>query len=486
MLSRTGPTRTVGTEVAQHPEHAGVGYAWPTAQMEDHPTVADPPDESTGTAPQQPASGAVRLRGALGRIGRRVADNLSDPATLLALVFIAAFAARVAWLNLPAGGLIFDESYYVNAARVLLGWAPPAGAHYAASPLGLDPNTEHPPLGKLLIALSMSLLGDNGIAWRVPSVIAGMVALWAMYRIVRESGESPRFGVLVIAILAFDNLTLVHGRIGTLDMMALAPILVGSWLSMRRRWVLAAVAVAIGCLVKLTAIYGVGAVLLLYLLEAGGPWWRMRRIPLRDLRGPVAFALAFAIVSIGGLAILDARFTKYSSPIDHVAHMLSYGSRLERPVDGTGFCPGADSQPWQWISNECQIAYLRVDVTVRSGETVVSSRPRIDFRGALNPLLSSTIVLASLFTVWYAWRTRARVALWAVAWGAANYLPFVALALLTERIMYIYYLLPAIPAIATAIALLITRAGLPKPVRIGFLVAYALGFVAYFPFRQIP
>jgi hypothetical protein len=31
----------------------------------------------------------------------------------------------------------------------------------------LDPNTEHPPLGKLLIALSVLLFGDNGIAWRI-------------------------------------------------------------------------------------------------------------------------------------------------------------------------------------------------------------------------------------------------------------------------------------------------------------------------------
>ena len=70
--------------------------------------------------------------------------------------------------------------------------------------------------------------------------------------------------------------------------------------------------------------------------------------------------------------------------------------------------------------------------------------------------------------------------------GVANYLPFVALALLTERIMYIYYLLPAIPAIATAIALLVTRARLPRLVRVGFLVAYAVGIAAYYPFRQIP
>ena len=84
--------------------------------------------------------------------GERLRGFVSDPGQLLAVVLIGALAVRAVWLWLPQGSLIFDESYYVNAARVLLGWAVPAGAHYAGSPVGLDPNTEHPPLGKVLMA----------------------------------------------------------------------------------------------------------------------------------------------------------------------------------------------------------------------------------------------------------------------------------------------------------------------------------------------
>jgi dolichyl-phosphate-mannose--protein O-mannosyl transferase len=336
------------------------------------------------------------------------------------------------------------------------------------------------------MAASMAVFGDNGIGWRVPSVVAGLLALTVVYRIVRTGGASAWLGVLVVALLAFDNLTLVHGRIGTLDMMALAPILLGSWLAMRGRWALAGVAVAIGLLVKITSIYGVAAILLLYLFQAGGPWWRARRIPLPDLRGPVTFLVTVAVVGLVGLGLLDARFSTYSNPVEHVQHMVSYGANLRRPMDSTGFCPEADSRPWQWIFNECQIAYLRVDVKVSVGEEVIAARPTIDFRGALNPLLSAAIPLAALWVTWYAWRTRDALALWAVAWGAANYLPYVALALTTNRIMYIYYFLPALPAVAAGIAILLTRAGLPRFVRVGFIVAYTLGFAAYFPFREIP
>ncbi|NJD27493.1 MAG: DUF2029 domain-containing protein [Chloroflexi bacterium] len=435
-----------------------------------------------------PASPLRRIAGWLsgsraGRAWATAAENLHDPARVLALVLLVALILRALWLNLPAGSLIFDEAYYVNAARVILGL--PATTHYADSPVGLDPNTEHPPLGKLAMAASMAVFGDNGLGWRLPSLIAGMVALLAAYQIVRATDRSAWLAVLVAALLALENLTMVHGRIGTLDILVLAPMLIGSWLAIERRWLLAGVAMGVALLVKLTALYGIGAVLLYLLLTDGLEWWRARRVRPREVAGPLAFVLVTLGVALGGLAVLDARYTAFASPFDHIQRMVTYGANLRAPIN-TGFCPEADSRPWQWLFNECQIQYLRVDVTVRAGDEVVAKIPRIDFRGALNPLLAAAIPLAGLFTAWYAWRTRSRVALWAVAWAAANYLPYLALAVFTQRIMYLYYALPLVPAIAIGIALLLLRAGLPAPVRWGFLVAYVAGFVAYFPFRQVP
>jgi dolichyl-phosphate-mannose-protein mannosyltransferase len=427
-----------------------------------------------------------RPRAVISLVRERLLTNLRDPGSVLPLLLIAALAARVVWLDLPQHSLIFDEAYYVNAARILLGWTVEPGAHYAGATAGLDPNMEHPPLGKLLLALSMVVFGDNGLGWRIPSVIAGMTAVGAVYLIVRAAGESAWLAILAVGFLAFDNLTLVHGRIGTLDMLVLAPILVGAWLALRDRWVLAGVFMAAGMLVKLTAIYGLLAILTLLAIRILGGWRRHRRIDLADLRPAVTLVVVSMGLMLAGLWALDAKYTTYASPVDHVAHMIQYGANLKSPVDHAGICVTNDSAPWEWPFNECQITYLRVDVTVRTGDTIISKLPTIDFRGALNPLLAGAIPLAFLFATWMAWRTRNELARWSVIWAAANYLPYVVLAIVNHRITYIYYFLPVIPAIAIAVAILLLRGGMPRFVTWGFVAAYFVGFAAYFPFRQIP
>src|SRR5512133_2658578 len=63
---------------------------------------------------------------------------LPSAQAVLVIVLLASTFTRVVWLSKPTGALIFDEAYYVNAARVLLGWEVPAGAPYAGQPVGLD------------------------------------------------------------------------------------------------------------------------------------------------------------------------------------------------------------------------------------------------------------------------------------------------------------------------------------------------------------
>jgi predicted membrane-bound dolichyl-phosphate-mannose-protein mannosyltransferase len=423
---------------------------------------------------------AVVVRTGTLRVDR--AARATRPGRVLLVIIVGAVLLRLVWLTLPQGSLIFDEAYYVNAARAILGWHISPDAAYFGSPIGLDPNSEHPPLGKLAIAASMLVFGDNGLGWRLPSVIAGVVALLATYAIVRTTGRSRWLGVLAVVILALDNLTFVHARIGTLDMMAVAAILVGAWLGLSHRPALAGTAFAIGCLVKITAIFGLVAYVA---MEAVPLIQRARRgevLTARDLREPAIAIGAAALVGLGGLWLLDLRFTEFSNPLAHIGHMLSYGVSLTGGAQPSGIT----SNPWDWLVNGGGFDYLRVNVNLTVNGQVVSSYPSVEFQAALNPVLIGTIWLAVPIAIVRAFRQGDRLAQWCLIWIAANYLSFFALVAITHRITYFYYILPTVPALAALTALMLLRSKLPSFVTVAYVAALVVGFVAYFPFRQIP
>ena len=438
------------------------------------------PDPSPGEA-SPPAA-------VLDRVRRALTELAPGPIGTLVIVLVGAFLLRSLWLDRPAGALIFDEKYYVNAAREILGWQVDSDV-FVGSPAGLDPNTEHPPLVKVLMAGSMSVFGDDAIGWRLPTLIAGLAALVAVYGIVRAAGGAAWTGVLAVAIYALDVLSFIHGRIGVLDMVMLGFALLAAWAALKRMWLVAGVLLALATLSKVTAAF---LVLGMLALPAVAAWRaiRARRARLEALRPMLLLAGTWAVVGFVGLWLLDLRFTAYANPIDHLARMLGYGFALHPQYSPNSI----QSQPWEWLVNNGGFDYFRVDVNSSVNGTVVNSVPSVEFHAVLNPILIGSLVPVALLTgarardsapaeVPFA-ETTSEVDRWSLAWMGASFLPFVALALVSNRTTYLYYILPFVPALAIATAVTLRR--LPRLVTWGYLAAMAAAFVAYFPFRQVP
>ena len=408
-----------------------------------------------------------------------------DPVHVLGLVLVAAAVVRAYRLRTPNLPAIGDETFYVNAARIIRGLNVPAALPYSGQPPGLDPNAEHPPLGKVVIAGSMWLFGDNGFGWRLPSLLAGMAAIVLVYLIVRRLSPDAWLAVLAATIFAFDSLVFVHGRIATLDMPMLTFMLLGVWFWLRGWHLAAGAAYGVAVLFKETAVFGLGALLVLSLGAVVARAVRERsldRQALRQaLRASAVLVLAFGAVFLGGLWLLDLAFTRYNTPWAHVRAILHYGFSISTRHGAASNV----SSPWRWLINETKMPYDVVLENVSVNGRVVRSHTVLNFQGAMNPVVIGAWPLAISYVAWRAWRLRDALSVFVIVWVAANYLSYYPLVLFHQRTTYLYYMLPTMVALAIAIAQFLRQPRLPQAVMWGYLFALLVGFGFYYPFRRI-
>ncbi|WP_174292942.1 phospholipid carrier-dependent glycosyltransferase [Sphingomonas bacterium] len=175
---------------------------------------------------------------------------LTRPWPLALLVGLAAEALFAVRLSVPHKP-VFDEVHYVTAARFMLTLQGAA-------------NKEHPLLGKMLIALGMTLFGDTPFGWRFFStlaatgVVVGVFAiLWLLYR-------RPRTALIGSGVAALNFTVFVQARIAMLDgfmaafvVLALAAMIWamrGTGAQVWRRWTLGAVLLGLAAGTKWTAV----------------------------------------------------------------------------------------------------------------------------------------------------------------------------------------------------------------------------------------
>ncbi|MDQ6821264.1 MAG: glycosyltransferase family 39 protein [Actinomycetota bacterium] len=447
------------------------------------------------------------------------------PVAALIVVSIVSLGARAALLDDPCRSpcrgaadhlLIFDEDYYVNAARVIAGVRPPASVPYAQAPSGDDPNAEHPQLAKLVMAGSIELFGDGPFSWRLGSLVMGSLAILGMFALVLAAGGGPWAAVGAAALMAADNLLLVHGRIATLDIYAVAAMVWGAALYLRGRPLIAGAVIGVGACFKLVAPY---VLAVLVLAELFG-WASTRERPgHRLLRFLECLGVATGVF-IGLLAVLDAVAPPYNDAakqlitggaLHHLSHMISYAAHQTSPHGPKGIA----SYPWQWLVDSGWITYLSI-VPSHPSAGLTNIQPEVHFLGLINPpiLLAGLIGLglaafsglkrridrpgpraAAGVGAWGFGRVRAEkadhrgtaaapvsVPVLAVAWFLGTFLPFLALTLIWQRTSYLYYMVIVMPGIYVAAAFLLERVRWRWLLAL-WLVAIAIGAGLLYPFN---
>lgn len=109
--------------------------------------------------------------------------------------------------------MYYDEVYQVKTAQRMLS-------------LGSYDQTTHPPLGIILIAASLKIFGFYTWASRIPSLLAGLGCLWALFEITQRFTRSKRAATLAVMLMTFDCISFTQARIGMLNATMLCFVLV--------------------------------------------------------------------------------------------------------------------------------------------------------------------------------------------------------------------------------------------------------------------
>jgi dolichyl-phosphate-mannose-protein mannosyltransferase len=421
------------------------------------------------------------------------------PLVLLAALSVLSLGARFAFLGSPCRSpcrsasdhvLIFDEAYYVNAARVIAGLRPPPGAHYADSPAGVDPNAEHPQLAKLIIAGSIELFGDGPLAWRLGSILLGTLAILGLFVLVRAARGGRWLALGAAALMASDNLVLVHSRIGTLDIYALTAMIWAAALYLQGRPVPAGAVIGVGACAKEVTPY---VLLVLALFEGLRLLSSRENVRARPARLGVC-AVSAGAVFLGLLALLDRVAPPYDpvagkrvggGPLGHVGHILSYGAHQTSPHGPSGIA----SYPWQWLVDYKPITYLNIN-PARPADGLLGVHPAAHFLGVISP----PVMLLALPALIVAARSAARrgrprptdLDVLAVAWFLGTWVPFELLSLFDSRTSYLYYMVIVMPAIYVAVARLLSPRRGPAALTVAWVAAVVVATVLLYPFTPLP
>src|ERR1039457_4327065 len=130
----------------------------------------------------------------------------------LATMILGGVVIRIQGVPWPTW-FTFDEEPFVKNAH-----------SYA---LSIADNNDHPPFGKMLIAVGMLIFGYNSLGWRFVPLLFGLQSVCLAYWLARTLFNSKRAGWMAAAFMASDGFFISYSRSGLLDGMMISFMLWG-------------------------------------------------------------------------------------------------------------------------------------------------------------------------------------------------------------------------------------------------------------------
>jgi hypothetical protein len=399
----------------------------------------------------------------------------------LAMLILAlgVFVLRLTIVNSPSPevgekyyetGFVFDESYYVNAARKMLA--------------GEAVNNEHPPLAKAFIMLGIVLFGDNPLGWRIFSILASTMSLLLVYELALLLCRSKFASFSAALLFASDIMAFNIGQIGILDAPSMMFVLAGTILILKERSDIGGLLFGVAFLSKLSTIFTAGGIVLLWVL-------------LKNLRrGSDSTTLSKQAMFVGrviliafitfllGLWVYDATYNIFSNnPFQHLSYIYNYHSSLTYGSSDYVILP------LEWINPFNP--FPPVNFHVVAATEVINGLKRtyhpIAYYGLYTPLWWSMWVVMPLSLAETLYRIRRNeelgAGLFTLLWVAANFFPYVLLGYFMQRWVYPFYFYMTLPGLYIGLSHYLSNSKRSRMLLVALMFVQLSWFFIWFPVK---
>lgn len=306
----------------------------------------------------------------------------------------------------------------------------------------------HPPLGKLIIGLGISLFGMTPFGWRFSGTLFGVLMLPLLYVFIKKMLDDTLAAACGTVLLATDFLHFVQTRIATIDTYAVFFIL-AMYLFMylfittdeKRYLALSGILFGLGAASKWTCLYagaGLAVIWLVYHIKHKEKFWK--DIPFSVLFFVVIPAAIYYVsyipygIAKGEVPVFSAGYA--ATVWENQKFMFGYHSALvaEHPYS---------SKWYMWLLDIRPILYYLeyTDDGLRSS-----------FGAFMNPLLCWGGLVALFVVGWDAIQNRSRSALFILAGYLAQLVPW----MFVTRLTFEYHYFPCSVFLVLAMAYVFT------------------------------
>ncbi len=176
---------------------------------------------------------------------------------------ISAFYVQAQTISCIERYVSYLENNGVHVIDVVYGWRIPDAAN-----INNYMNYEHPPLVKYLIALSMVILGDYPLFWRIPSIIAGLLVIFFTYLVMKNLTKNKWLALGVSAALLLDPILRAMSSIAMLDVFVALATIIAVYFASKKKYKLAIITGVLGSIVKFSVLFVMIPISILYVREA--------------------------------------------------------------------------------------------------------------------------------------------------------------------------------------------------------------------------